>query len=132
MWEIRVTPAGDFDNHALEYEHIKVEPLSGAMGAEVVGVRLPELSDAGFEVWALTPRRDATDIWSLAVPDRLAILLGAEGPGLSPVALDTASAEVRIPIASDVDSLNVAAAAAVAFAAIMREPQARSVRTLGS
>ena len=49
MWEIRVTPAGDFDNHALEYEHIKVEPLSGAMGAEVVGVRLPELSDAAFE-----------------------------------------------------------------------------------
>jgi len=49
MWEIRVTPAGDFDNHALAYEHITVEPLSGAMGAEVVGVRLPELSDAGFE-----------------------------------------------------------------------------------
>ena len=49
MWEVRVTPAGDFDNHALEYEHIRVEPLSGAMGAEVVGVRLPELSDAAFE-----------------------------------------------------------------------------------
>ena len=49
MWEIRVTPAGDFDNHALDYEHIKVEPLSGAMGAEVVGVRLPDLSDAAFE-----------------------------------------------------------------------------------
>ena len=49
MWEIRVTPAGDFDNHALDYEHIKVEPLSGAMGAEVVGVRLPEMSDAAFE-----------------------------------------------------------------------------------
>jgi len=32
MWEIRVTPAGDFDNHALDYEHIKVAPLSGAMG----------------------------------------------------------------------------------------------------
>lgn len=49
MWEVRVTPAGDFDNHALDYEHIRVEPLSGAMGAEVVDVRLPELSDAGFE-----------------------------------------------------------------------------------
>ena len=55
MWEIRVTPAGDFDNHAIDYEHIKVEPLSGAMGAEVVGVRLPELSDAAFEELAPDP-----------------------------------------------------------------------------
>ena len=49
MWEVRVTPAGDFDNHALPHEHLRVEPLSGAMGAEVVGVRLPELSDEAFE-----------------------------------------------------------------------------------
>ena len=42
MWEVRVTPAGDFDNHGFESEHFKVEPLSGAMGAEVVGVRLPD------------------------------------------------------------------------------------------
>ena len=49
MWEIRVTPAGDFDNHALESRHFTVEPLSGAMGAEVVGVRLPDLSDEAFE-----------------------------------------------------------------------------------
>ena len=49
MWEIRVTPAGDYDNHPLDHAHIRVEPLSGAMGAEVVGVRLPELSDAAFE-----------------------------------------------------------------------------------
>ena len=49
MWEVRVTPAGDFDNHPLDHKHIKVEPLSAAMGAEVVGVRLPELSDEAFE-----------------------------------------------------------------------------------
>ena len=49
MWEVRVTPAGDFDNHAYESEHFGVEPLSAAMGAEVVGVRLPEMSDAAFE-----------------------------------------------------------------------------------
>jgi len=49
MWEVRVTPAGDFDNHPLPHEHITVEPLSAAMGAEVVGVRLPDLSDAAFE-----------------------------------------------------------------------------------
>jgi hypothetical protein len=49
MWEVRVTPSGDFDNHPLDHKHIKVEPLTAAMGAEVVGVRLPELSDEAFE-----------------------------------------------------------------------------------
>ena len=49
MWEVRVTPAGDFDNHPLPHRHIRVEPLSAAMGAEVVGVRLPDLSDEAFE-----------------------------------------------------------------------------------
>ena len=49
MWEVRVTPAGDFDNHPLRHERIRVEPLSAAMGAEVVGVRLPDLDDVAFE-----------------------------------------------------------------------------------
>lgn len=48
MWEVRVSPCGDFDNHARDYRHIKVEPLAAAMGAEVVGVRLPDLSDDAF------------------------------------------------------------------------------------
>ena len=49
MWEVRVTPSGDFDNHAFKSNHFTVEPLAAAMGAEVVGVRLPELSDEGIE-----------------------------------------------------------------------------------
>jgi tRNA G18 (ribose-2'-O)-methylase SpoU len=93
---------------------------------------LETIRQHGFVTWALTPRREAADIWTLAIPDRVALLLGAEGPGLSHAALDSATTEVRIPIAPDVDSLNVAAAAAVAFAAISREPQAGSVRTIGS
>jgi tRNA G18 (ribose-2'-O)-methylase SpoU len=86
----------------------------------------------GFQIWALTPRRRAADLWTLPVPDRLALLLGAEGPGLSSTALGAATTDVRIPIASDVDSLNVAAAAAVAFAAISREPKADPVRSVGT
>jgi tRNA G18 (ribose-2'-O)-methylase SpoU len=93
---------------------------------------LDTIRAAGFEVWALTPRSGATDLWTLPVPDRLALLLGAEGPGLSPAAMDAASTQVRIPIAPDVDSLNVAAAAAVAFSVIAREPQAGSKRTVES
>ena len=45
--------------------------------------RSTQLADGGFETWALTPGPDSTDIWTLSVPDRLAIALGAEGPGLS-------------------------------------------------
>ena len=38
---------------------------------------------AGFETWALTPDAGAESIWDLAVPPRVAVVLGAEGPGLS-------------------------------------------------
>jgi tRNA G18 (ribose-2'-O)-methylase SpoU len=69
-----------------------------------------------FETWAMTPAADADDIWSLPVPDRLALVLGAEGPGLDARTLAAADRRVRLPIRSDVDSLNVGAAAAVAFA----------------
>jgi tRNA G18 (ribose-2'-O)-methylase SpoU len=47
--------------------------------------------------------------------DRLAVLIGTEGDGLSPEAVDAADLAVRIPMSPGVDSLNVAAAAAVAF-----------------
>ncbi len=50
-------------------------------------------------------------------PSKWALLFGAEGPGLSDAALATADQLVRIPMATGVDSLNVATAAAVAFAA---------------
>ena len=93
---------------------------------------LATIRGAGFDMWALTPRRDATDLWTMPIPDRLALLLGAEGPGLSAAARQAASTEVRIPIVPDVDSLNVAAAAAVAFAAIAREPRTGSERTVES
>jgi tRNA G18 (ribose-2'-O)-methylase SpoU len=79
-----------------------------------------QLTDAGFETWAMTPAPDSTDVWTLSPPDRLAVALGAEGPGLSPALLSAATRRVRIPIHPDVDSLNVAAAAAVALAVVSR------------
>ncbi|HEY5833610.1 TrmH family RNA methyltransferase [Streptomyces sp.] len=73
---------------------------------------------AGFPVLALTPAPDATDLTTLTPPPRLALLLGAEGSGLTPHALAAADTRVRIPMSHDIDSLNVAAAAAVAFYAV--------------
>lgn len=79
-----------------------------------------QLDAAGFESWALTPAPDARSIWDLRVPERLAVILGAEGPGLDARTMRRASQRVRIPIRADVDSLNVGHAAAVTFAAITR------------
>lgn len=78
---------------------------------------LDELHAAGFHSLALTPAADASDIRSLEPRLRaqsLALVLGTEGEGLSPAALARCSMRVRIPMSHDVDSLNVAAAAAVA------------------
>lgn len=83
------------------------------------------LRDAGFEVWAMTPSADAEDLWSLTPPPKLAILLGAEGPGLTRRAIASANRPVRIPISPAVDSLNVGHAAAVTFAAINGRPRTR-------
>ena len=81
---------------------------------------LAALSSLGFETWALTPDPAAEPIWSLDVPSRVAIVLGAEGPGLSRRARAAVARHVRIPIDPDVDSLNVGHAAAVAFAVVAR------------
>jgi tRNA G18 (ribose-2'-O)-methylase SpoU len=79
---------------------------------------LDVVRSAGFEVLALTPRPSAGRLRELAVPARWAVLLGAEGPGLSDEALAAADRPARIPMADGVDSLNVATAAAVAFATL--------------
>ena len=47
MWQVRVAPCGDFDNHPFVSDHFEARPLAASMGAELVGVRLPDLSDEG-------------------------------------------------------------------------------------
>jgi len=69
---------------------------------------------AGFTVAALTPGAGAIPIGEFTAR-RTALLLGSEGDGLSEPALAAADMRVRIPMAPSVDSLNVAAASAVAF-----------------
>lgn len=80
------------------------------------------LRAAGFSVLALTPDLEATAIDALpeSLRRRTALVLGAEGPGLRRRTVERADARVRIPMAAGVDSLNVAAAAAVACYALHR------------
>ncbi len=89
---------------------------------------LDELHRLGFDTWAMTPAPDAVDLWQTPVPERLAVLLGAEGAGLTPGVLERSTARVKIPISENVDSLNVGHAAAITLAAIARPatPTAKS------
>lgn len=94
---------------------LRVPFARGREWAEVVTA----LRAAGYTLLALTPDSAAVDIDLLANdnarPRRLALLLGAEGSGLSAGALEGADMRVRIPIAPTVDSLNVATAAGIAM-----------------
>jgi tRNA G18 (ribose-2'-O)-methylase SpoU len=80
---------------------------------------LGELTEAGFTLVALTPSAGADLLEDVAADiqarPRVALILGAEGEGLSPAALDSAHLRVRIPMASGTDSINVTMAAAIAL-----------------
>jgi tRNA G18 (ribose-2'-O)-methylase SpoU len=78
---------------------------------------LKTIGAAGFRLLALTPGDDAVPLQELSARDRErpALMLGAEGPGLSREALTSCDVRVAIPMRNGVDSLNVATAAAIAF-----------------
>lgn len=74
------------------------------------------LQALGFEVLGLTPSASADDVRSLPTGGaRRALVVGAEGPGLSAGVLAACDRLVRIPMAAGVDSLNVSTAAAIAL-----------------
>ncbi|WP_278259660.1 RNA methyltransferase [Nocardioides convexus] len=76
---------------------------------------LPDLSARGYTTVALTLAADAVPITdAVAGLDRVALVLGSEGHGLSPRWEQSADRRAIIPMAAGIDSLNVAAATAVA------------------
>ncbi|MEI2775740.1 MAG: RNA methyltransferase [Tetrasphaera sp.] len=85
----------------------RIEPWPGGLAT---------LRGLGFTTaaLALAPQAVALDALAANAPERLAVLLGTEGDGLARRTLDGVDVLVRIPMAGGVDSLNVAAAAAVA------------------
>lgn len=91
---------------------------------------LVALKERGFRLLAMTPNREACalpEAMAAVHDERLAVLVGAEGPGLTPAILRLSDVRVRIPMSRGTDSLNVATAAAVAF----YERASRAIR-LGS
>jgi tRNA G18 (ribose-2'-O)-methylase SpoU len=76
------------------------------------------LRENGFRLMAMTPRGTACALpqaMTAARDERVAVLVGAEGPGLTPATLRCSDVQVRIPMSRGTDSLNVATAAALAF-----------------
>jgi len=76
------------------------------------------LHEHGYLVAALALDDDAVSLDEFQPPDRLALVLGTEGHGLSAGTLSAADVRLRIPMSGGVDSLNVAAASAVALWAV--------------
>jgi len=100
--------------------YAKAESWPGALDA---------VRNTGFTLLAMTPAPDAVPLQRLtrAQRERPALLLGAEGPGLTRQAIQASDVRVAIPMQNDVDSLNVATAAAIAFWELSREPPGGSV-----
>ena len=89
----------------------------GDQPADWPGPGLERLRALGFKTAAMALRDDSVSIEDprLAAEERLAIVLGTEGDGLAKHTIAGCDYTVRIPMAHGVDSLNVAAASAVAF-----------------
>lgn len=79
---------------------------------------IEHLNNAGFETWALTPAAEANSLFDMGMPDKVALVAGAEGPGLTDEARQATQFDVRIPMHRGVDSLNLGHALAIAMAAV--------------
>lgn len=95
------------------------------------------LADAGYRLVSLTPDAAAVHLADALVDedgrpfDKVALLVGAEGPGLTEHAMRATDVRARIPMAPGTDSLNLATAAAIAFYERERSLREKQVHTLG-
>lgn len=89
----------------------------------------PMIREAGFELAAFALRDDAEDLAEFVrdAPEKLALMFGTEGEGLSRRALASATRCITIPMEHEVDSLNVATAAALALWAVRSHGAVRSL-----
>jgi TrmH RNA methyltransferase len=92
-------------------------------GEDAIGA----LRNAGFAIAATVPR-EGEALYGARLPPRLVFLLGAEGAGMSRGLVDRADLHLTIPGSGAVESLNVAASAAVLFGEYFRQQQYASSR----
>ncbi len=92
-------------------------PLAQAQAREDVAETLHE---AGFAIAATVPR-SGMGLYEIKLPQRLALILGAEGEGMSNELIHSADVRLTVPGSGAVESLNVSASAAVLFAEFWRQ-----------
>ncbi len=80
-----------------------------------MAARLDRVRAHGFQLISLTPNPAAVSLAAAMTGEKVALLLGAEGPGLTEHAMRATDIRARIPMAPGTDSLNVATAAAMGF-----------------
>jgi tRNA G18 (ribose-2'-O)-methylase SpoU len=90
----------------LSVPYVKAPQWPGAIG---------DLRADGFTVVAMTPRMAAAPLEDVRIEPKLALLVGAEGDGLTEEALRAATFAARIPMTPGIDSLNVTTAASIAM-----------------
>ncbi len=104
----------------------------GAEAVTVAQLQLGEdvfvaLHEAGFRVAATVPR-SGKSMYQVKLPERLVIALGAEGEGLPAALIERADLHLTIPGTGAVESLNVAASAAVLFGEYFRQHNAEILK----
>lgn len=113
--------------------HVLRTPFAHLEGAYTTWQRsLGQLRDAGYRLVSMTPAGELTLAEALvdetgAPWEKLALLVGGEGPGLTEHAMRATDARAMIPMAPGTDSLNVATSAAIAFYERDRSLHHRSV-----
>ncbi|WP_010122049.1 TrmH family RNA methyltransferase [Corynebacterium nuruki] len=90
------------------FAHLPGKPTTWQRG-------LADLQDRGYRVVAMTPSTQTTLAEAVAGADKVAVMVGAEGPGLTEHAMRAADVRAKIPMAPGTDSLNVATSAAIGF-----------------
>ena len=90
------------------------------------------LQEMGFKTVAMALKEDALELWDprLAAEEKLAVVLGTEGDGLAVQTIARCDYTVMIPMSNGVDSLNVAAASAVAFYELGMRAECKGVTEL--
>lgn len=90
------------------FAHLPGKPTTWQRG-------LADLQDRGYRVVAMTPNTGNTLADAVRGADKVAVMVGAEGPGLTEHAMRAADVRAKIPMAPGTDSLNVATSAAIGF-----------------
>ncbi|MBC6793617.1 rRNA methyltransferase [Corynebacterium sp. HMSC072B08] len=108
--------------------HVLTVPFATLPGTTTTWQRsLDQLKEQGFRVVSMTPA-GTVDLWDAMDTDKVAILVGAEGQGLTEHAMAATDVRARIPMSPGTDSLNVATSAAIAFYERLRVQSQRAGR----